>query len=85
MIFWVALRRGPQHARLWRDGVERFTAAINLRQLFAVKAEAASLYSFTARSVISNPLSMIANASRMCCSLMHSGGLVKKVFQRTKV
>ena len=31
------------------------------------------------------PLSMIANASRNCCSLMHSGGLVKKVFQRTNV
>jgi hypothetical protein len=28
---------------------------------------------------------MIANASRICCSLMQSGGLVKKVFQRTKV
>jgi len=30
----------------------------------------------TARSVISRPLSIIANASRSCCSLMHSGGLV---------
>src|ERR1039458_8645789 len=42
-------------------------------------------YSFTARSVISSPLSIIANASRSCASLMHSGGLVKKVFQRTNV
>jgi len=42
-------------------------------------------YSFTARSVISSPLSMMANASRICCSLMHNGGLVKKVFQRTNV
>ena len=36
-------------------------------------------------SVISRPLSMIANASRICASVMHSGGLVKNVFQRTKV
>ena len=33
-------------------------------------------YSFTDLSVISSPLSIIANASRSCCSLMHSGGLV---------
>src|SRR5258706_271584 len=33
-------------------------------------------YSFTARSVISSPLSIIANASRNCSSLMQSGGLV---------
>jgi hypothetical protein len=26
--FWVARRRGPQHARFWRDGVERFSAAV---------------------------------------------------------
>jgi hypothetical protein len=26
--FWLAQRRSPQHARFWRDGVERFTAAI---------------------------------------------------------
>jgi len=23
-LFLVAQRRGPQHARFWRDGVERF-------------------------------------------------------------
>src|SRR5579864_8000087 len=39
----------------------------------------------TARSVISRPLSMMANASRSCCSLTHRGGLVKNVFQRTNV
>jgi hypothetical protein len=39
----------------------------------------------TARSVISKPLSMIANASRNSASVIQSGGLVKKVFQRTKV
>src|SRR5437016_8925509 len=39
----------------------------------------------TARSVISKPLSMIAKASRISASVIHSGGLVKKVFQRTKV
>jgi hypothetical protein len=39
----------------------------------------------TALSVISSPRSMIANASRSCASVMHSGGFVKKVFQRTKV
>ena len=33
-------------------------------------------YSFTVLSVISSPLSIIANASRSCCSLMHSGGFV---------
>ena len=33
-------------------------------------------YFLTARSVISSPRSIIANASRSCCSLMHSGGLV---------
>jgi hypothetical protein len=27
LAFLVAQRRGPQHARFWRDGVERFTAA----------------------------------------------------------
>ncbi len=26
----MAQRRGPQHARFWRDGVERFTAAITI-------------------------------------------------------
>src|SRR5687767_23371 len=39
----------------------------------------------TARSVISNPLSMIANASRSSASLIQSGGFVKNVFQRTSV
>ena len=39
----------------------------------------------TARSVISSPRSMIAKASSSCCSSMISGGLVKKVFQRTNV
>ncbi len=39
----------------------------------------------TARSVSYSPLSMIANASRNSASVMHSGGLVKKVFQRTNV
>lgn len=48
--------------------------------------ETAEVYVYTtARSVISNPLSMIAKASRSSASVMHSGGLVKKVFQRTKV
>jgi hypothetical protein len=28
-LLWVAQRRGPQHARFWRDGVERFTAAMS--------------------------------------------------------
>jgi hypothetical protein len=40
---------------------------------------------FTTRSVISSPLSMMAKASRICDSLMHSGGFVKNVFHRTKV
>jgi len=35
----VAQRRGPQHARFWRDGVERFTAAIS--DLSSVPASAA--------------------------------------------
>ncbi len=39
----------------------------------------------TARSVISSPRSMIANASRISASVMHSGGFVKNVFQRTNV
>src|SRR5438045_3470707 len=39
----------------------------------------------TATSVISRPLSIIANASRNSASVIHSGGLVKKVFQRTNV
>ncbi len=39
----------------------------------------------TARSVISSPLSMIANASRSSASVIHNGGFVKKVFQRTNV
>ena len=39
----------------------------------------------TARSVISEPRSMIANASRSSASVMQSGGFVKNVFQRTKV
>jgi hypothetical protein len=30
LLLWVAQRRGPQHARFWRDGVERLTAAISL-------------------------------------------------------
>src|SRR5208283_1859618 len=37
--FWLAQRRGPQHARFWRDGVERFTAAIT--GLFSATALAA--------------------------------------------
>jgi hypothetical protein len=37
--FWVAQRRGPQHARFWRDGVERCTAAI--AGLFSAPALAA--------------------------------------------
>ncbi len=39
----------------------------------------------TARSVISRPRSMIANASRNSASVMHNGGLVKNVFHLTKV
>src|ERR1041385_4126722 len=39
----------------------------------------------TALSVISKPLSIIANASRNSGSVIHKGGLVKKVFQRTSV
>jgi hypothetical protein len=39
----------------------------------------------TARSVMSSPLSIIAKASRISASVMHSGGLVKNVFQRTNV
>jgi hypothetical protein len=39
----------------------------------------------TARSVIANPRSMIANASRISASVMQSGGFVKNVFQRTNV
>ena len=42
-------------------------------------------YYETARSVISRPLSMIANASRNSASVIQSGGFVKNVFQRTKV
>jgi len=40
---------------------------------------------FTARSVISRPRSMIANPSSSWASVTMSGGFVKKVFQRTKV
>jgi len=39
----------------------------------------------TALSVADSPLSMIAKASASSASVMHSGGLVKKPFQRTKV
>ena len=39
----------------------------------------------TALSVMSSPRSMIANASRSSASVMHSGGFVKNVFQRTNV
>ena len=35
-------------------------------------------YDATALSVMSSPRSMIANASRISASVMHSGGLVKK-------
>jgi len=40
---------------------------------------------FTALSVISNPRSMIANASRSSASVMQSGGFVKNVCHRTNV
>src|SRR5208337_3911509 len=39
--FWLAQRRGPQYARFWRDGVERFTAAIAV--LFSTTALAAEV------------------------------------------
>jgi len=31
-VFWVVQRRGPQRARFSRDGVKRFSAAIETHQ-----------------------------------------------------
>src|SRR5260370_34312122 len=39
----------------------------------------------TALSVISSPRSMIANASRISASVMHSGGVAEKDVQRSSV
>src|SRR5208283_4804477 len=47
--FWLAQRRGPQPARFWRAGVERFTAAIT--GLFSSTALAAEVTLFARERV----------------------------------
>lgn len=73
--------------------LEEHFAALSSDQRFPSRLHAAhrrpALYReagyATARSVISRPRSIIANPSRSSRSVMQSGGLVKNVFQRTKV
>lgn len=53
-------------------------AAVRLYRLSAISYQRCA-------SSLDRPASMMASPSRSCSSLMHSGGLTKKVFQRTKV
>ena len=74
-----------RHQRTRREKPPRTRADLRIRHTATQLALASEIlarnlrpdtYPFTARSVISNPLSIIANASRNCASLMHSGGFV---------
>ena len=73
---------------LWKDDISRAKAQRKpFRNAVALCAFAREIFIVyeTAASVISNPLSMIANASRNSSSVIQSGGFVKNVFHRTRV
>src|SRR5436190_3906271 len=75
---WLVSRENVRRTSVCRDS--------DSRQIDKLKFVGHSERSYTtAASVISKPLSMMANASRSSSSVMQSGGFVKNVFQRTIV